>query len=44
MKEFDYITKNIAKEILEIALSTGGDFAEVFIETGSSEMFEMMNQ
>ena len=41
MKEFDYITKNIAKEILEIALSTGGDFAEVFMETGSSEMFEM---
>ena len=33
--------KDKALEILEIALSTGGDFAEVFMENGSSEAFEM---
>ena len=31
MKEFDFITKEKALEILNIALSTGGDFAEVFM-------------
>ena len=41
MKEFDFMTKDKALEILEIALSTGGDFAEVFMENGSSEAFEM---
>ena len=41
MKEFDFMTKEKALEILEIALSTGGDFAEVFMENGSSEAFEM---
>ncbi len=35
------INKDLAKEILEIALSTGGEFAEVFMEKGSSEVFEM---
>lgn len=35
------INKQLAKEILEIALATGGEFAEVFIEKGSSELFEM---
>ena len=41
MKEFEFMTKEKAKEILEIALSTGGDFAEVFMENGTSEAFEM---
>ena len=41
MKEFDFITKEKALEILNIALSTGGDFAEVFMENGTSEAFEM---
>ena len=34
-------TESIAKEILEIALSTGGDFAEVFMEETSNESIEM---
>ena len=38
--EFGF-TEQIAKEILEIALSTGGDFAEVFMEETSNETFEM---
>ena len=41
MKEFEFMTKEKANEILEIALSTGGDFAEVFMENGTSEAFEM---
>ena len=41
MKEFDFMTKDKALEILEVALSTGGDFAEVFMENGTSEAFEM---
>lgn len=41
MKDIFNISKNSAHQILEVALSTGGDFAEVFIETGSSELFEM---
>ena len=35
------ITESIAKEILEIALSTGGEFAEVFMETTTNEAYEM---
>ena len=34
-------TESIAKEILEIALSTGGEFAEVFMEETSNESIEM---
>ncbi len=35
------ISETIAKEILEIALSTGGEFAEVFMETTTNETYEM---
>lgn len=40
MKNFG-ITKEIGKEILEIALSTGGEFAEVFMESTTYEDYEM---
>ncbi len=36
------ITEEVAKEILEVALSTGGDFAEVYMEMTSNEAIEMM--
>lgn len=35
------ITENEANEILKTALSTGGDFAEVFIEETTDELYEM---
>lgn len=35
------ISEDLAKEILEIALSTGGEFAEVFMEDTSNELYEM---
>ena len=35
------ITESVAKEILEIALSTGGEFAEVFMENTKNENYEM---
>lgn len=41
MRELFNINKEIAKEILEVLLSTGGEFAEVFLENGTSEAFEM---
>lgn len=34
------ITKELAKEILEIALSTGGEFAEVFMEQTTNEIYK----
>ncbi len=40
MKNFG-ITKELGKEILEIALSTGGEFAEVFMEDTTYEEYEM---
>ncbi len=36
------ITEEVAKEILEVALSTGGNFAEVYMEMTSNEAIEMM--
>lgn len=36
------ITEDIAKEILEVALSTGGEFAEVYMESTSNESMEML--
>ena len=41
MKELWHIEKSSAKEILDILLSTGGEYAEVFMEDSSSELFEM---
>lgn len=35
------ITESIAKEILDIALSTGGEFAEVFMENTTNQSYEM---
>ena len=35
------ITEDVAKSILEIALSTGGDFAEVYIENSTNEVLAM---
>ncbi|MBE6583198.1 MAG: hypothetical protein E7648_08050, partial [Ruminococcaceae bacterium] len=35
------ITEDIAKGILEAALSTGGDFAEVYIENSANEVLMM---
>ncbi len=35
------ITENVAKGILEAALSTGGDFAEVYIENSANEVLLM---
>ena len=37
------INENFAKEILNVALSTGGDFAEVFMESTSNESVEMLS-
>ncbi len=37
------ITEELAKEILEIALSSGGDFAEVFMEETTNEIYEMVS-
>ncbi len=35
------ITEDVAKGILEVALSTGGDFAEVYIENSANEVLMM---
>lgn len=35
------ITQDVAKQILEVALSTGGQFAEVFMENATNEVFRM---
>ncbi len=35
------ITEDVAKGILEVALSTGGDFAEVYIENSANEVLLM---
>ncbi|MBQ3041829.1 MAG: TldD/PmbA family protein [Clostridia bacterium] len=35
------ITEEIAKQILDVALSTGGQFAEVFMENATSEVLRM---
>ena len=37
------INESIAKEILNVALSTGGDFAEVYMESTSNESVEMLS-
>ena len=37
------INESIAKEILEVALSTGGDFAEVYMEETSNESFQLVS-
>ena len=41
MKNLLHLDKTFAKELLEVALSTGGEYAEVFMENSSSELFEM---
>lgn len=41
-KEVFGINETIAKEILDVALSTGGDFAEVYMENTSNESVEML--
>ena len=40
-KEVFGINESLAKEILDVALSTGGDFAEVFIENTRNDSIEM---
>ena len=40
-KEVFGINEAVAKEILEVALSTGGDFAEVYMEETSNDSVEM---
>ena len=35
------INQDVAKQILQVALSTGGQFAEVFMENATSEVFRM---
>ena len=35
------ITPQVAKQILQVALSTGGQFAEVFMESATNEVFRM---
>ena len=35
------ITTEVAKQILQVALSTGGQFAEVFMENATNEVFRM---
>lgn len=37
------ISKSLAKEILNIALSTGGDFAEIYLEDSSSSNISLEN-
>ena len=41
-KEMFGITEEVAKEILDVALSTGGEFAEVYMELTSNEAVEML--
>ena len=41
-KEVFGINENVAKEILNVALSTGGEFAEVYMENTSNESVEML--
>ena len=40
-KEVFGITEQIAKDILDVALSTGGEFAEVYIENSANEVLMM---
>ncbi len=40
-KEVFGINEDIAKKILEVALSTGGDFAEVYMQNQTNEMLQM---
>lgn len=40
-KEVFGINEDIAKQILEVALSTGGDFAEVYMEKQTNEVMQM---
>lgn len=40
-KEMFGINESLAKKILEVALSTGGDFAEVYMEKTTNETFQM---
>lgn len=40
-KEMFGINETLAKEILEVALSTGGDFAEVYIEKTTNEVLRL---
>ena len=37
------ISKKLAKQILDICISTGGDFAEIFAENSYSQSFKMAN-
>ncbi|MGM9899078.1 MAG: TldD/PmbA family protein [Bacilli bacterium] len=43
MKNDFNISVDLAKEILELALSSGGDFAEVFMERTTNENYEMVS-
>lgn len=40
-KEMFGINETLAKEILEVALSTGGDFAEVYMEKSTNEVLRL---
>lgn len=40
-KEMFGINETLAKEILEVALSTGGDFAEVYMEKTTNEVLRL---
>lgn len=40
-KEMFGINETLAKEILEVALSTGGDFAEVYMEKATNEVLRL---
>ena len=37
------ISKKLAKEVLDLCLTTGGDFAEIFAENTYSQSFKMAN-
>ena len=37
------ISKKLAKQVLDICVSTGGDFAEIFAENTYSQVFRMAN-
>ena len=37
------ISKKLAKQVLDICISTGGDFAEIFAENTYSQVFKMAN-
>ena len=38
------ISKSLAKEVINVALSTGADFAELYLEQTNSKSFKVENE